>query len=70
VSYFTRIRKIKCILKHIKWNKWLPFNCKGFIKKPNMGKGSIKIASHQNATRQLNMLPTYTTLFETGSLLQ
>jgi hypothetical protein len=29
-----------------------------------MGKGSIKIASHQNATRQLNMLPTYTTLFE------
>jgi len=28
-----------------------------------MGKGSIKISSTQNATRQLNWLPTYT-LFE------
>jgi len=29
-----------------------------------MGKGSMKIASPQNATRQLNWLPTYTTLFK------
>jgi len=63
----TRIKKIKAILKHIKEKK-SPFNCKGFITKPKMGKGSIKIASTQNATRQLNWLPTYT-LFENMKLI-
>jgi len=33
-----------------------------------MGKGSIKIASTQNATRQLNWLPTYT-LFENLNMI-
>jgi len=33
-----------------------------------MGKGSIKIASTQNAIRQLNWLPTYT-LFENMKLI-
>lgn len=65
---FQQLKKLREFLSTSNGVKWLPFNCNGFIKKPNMGKGSIKIASPQNATRQLNWLPTYTTLFENWKL--
>lgn len=41
------------------WNA--PLSCKGFMRKPKIAKGSIKIASPQNAKRQLEWFPTYWT---------
>jgi len=71
VKYYinvTGIKKLRIFLNTSKRRKWRPSNCKGFVRKPKMGKGSIKIASTQNATRQLNWLPTYT-LFENLKLI-
>lgn len=55
------VKKIIIFMLNKTTYKKVPFICKGFIVKPKIANGNIRIASPKNAKRQPRLPPTYKT---------